>query len=279
VGDGGVSKAITAAQGVEGGAGEAEVRWLPELLLDLAVFDVPDGGGAGEGDFVEAVRAVDEALAALAEEGEGLGHFVADAFGRDADQLCLGAGGVAERAHEIKNGTDFQLRANGGGVEERGMEFGGEEESDAGFANACAHFFGGEIDVDTEGFEDIGAAAHGTSGAITVFGDLDAGAGDDEGGDGRYVEGVGFIAAGATGVEGGAGTGIDGEHGFAHGAGEAVEHLGFDFARGQEDQEGGELNGGDRAGEDEAHGLAGVIGLERFFANQKMDERQHDVKL
>ena len=44
VGDGGVSKAIAAAQRVEGSAGETEVRWLPELLLHLAVFDLPDCG-------------------------------------------------------------------------------------------------------------------------------------------------------------------------------------------------------------------------------------------
>ena len=112
-----------------------------------------------------------------------------------------------------------------------------------------------------------------------MFGHFDASAGNDESGDGGYVEGIGFVAAGAASVQGGAGTGIDPDHGFAHGAREAVKHLGFDLARRQQDEEGGELHLGDGAGENQAHCLFGVVGLERLFANQKVDEGQHDVKL
>ena len=65
-----------------------------------------------------------------------------------------------------------------------------------------------------------------------MFGHFDASAGDDESGDGGYVEGIGFVASGAAGVQGGTGTGIDADHGLAHGAREAVKHLGFDLARG-----------------------------------------------
>src|SRR5690348_18269297 len=81
------------------------------------------------------------------------------------------------------------------------MNGGSEEEADADFFDGAADAFGGLIERDAEGFEDVGGAAAGTDGAIAVFGDADSRAGDDERGGGGNVERAGDVAASARSEE------------------------------------------------------------------------------
>ncbi len=267
VGDLGVGEAVAAAQGVERGSGQAEIGGLPVFLRHHAVFDLPDCRAAGEGDFVEAVGAVDQELAAGVEVGQCLGHLVADAFAGHSDELGLGAGRVAEGAHQVQCRADFEFAADRGGVAEGGVELRREKEPDSGFADRFAHLFGREVDDDTQGFEHVGAAAQGACRAIAVFRHLDAGAGDDEGRDSRNVKSISLVAAGAACVQRRAEAGVDEEHLGAHGAGEPGQNIGRGFVGRENGEEGGELDGGHFSGQNEAHGAFGFIRMKRFFAD------------
>ena len=80
------------------------------------------------------------------------------------------------------------------------MEHGGKEETDADLLNTAADLRRGQVKVDAQGFQDIGAAAPGRDGAVAVLGHRDTGRRDHKGRRCRDVEGAGTVAAGAAGV-------------------------------------------------------------------------------
>ena len=243
------------------GAWDAEVGGGPEVMADAVFEGFKDDGGAGGADFVEAVEAVDDQCAAGATEfAEGFGHDAGGLFGGCADELEVGAGGVGEGAQEVEDGSHFEFDTRLPGVAHGGMVGGCEEEADADFANGAGTIGGGDVDVDAEGFEQIGAAEGAGRGASTVFGDFEAGAGDDEGGDGGDVEGTGAVAAGATGVEEQViGGDIDSDGMQAHGAGKADDLIPHFAAHFDSDGEARDLGGGGLAVEDHPHGGLGIL--------------------
>ncbi len=91
--------------------------------------------------------------------------------------------------------------ARGSGVTGGGMRGGGEEEAEADFAYGFAGVEQGMIDVDPEGFEDIGGTGARAGGTIAVFGHSGARGGSDDGRGGGDVEGAAGIATGAAGVD------------------------------------------------------------------------------
>ena len=252
----------------------SEILRVDFLSADVGAFDFVHKRGAGGGDFVEPVAAVDDEGVHHAEASEGDGHETGG-FGRGgSDELGLGSGGIGEWAEEVEGGTGFEFEAGGLGVLHRRVEDGGVEEADAAFADAEGHLFGLEVDVDAEGLEDVGTAAVGADGAVAVLGDVDSGAGDDEGRDGGDVEGGEAVAAGAAGVDEELvfELGVDAEDFGTHGAGEAVDLVGglaFHFEGGEE---GGQLGGGGLAFEDDGHGLFGIGGGEVFAGHHAMEE-------
>lgn len=275
-GDGGVLFEVAAAEVIESGLGDAELLGGDDAMVDGAAKDADHGTGAGGGDFVQTIGAVDDITALETEAGEGHGHQFGGAGGGSADELGGGAGGVGEGSEEVEGGPVFEFGAGLGGVLHGGVVVGGEEEADADFADGLAGDFGGEVDAGAEGFEQVGGTAAGGVGAIAVLGDLDAGAGGDEGGEGGDVEGALGVAAGAAGVEDGF-TGdavVDLETGFAHGFGKAAEFVGGFTFEVESGGESGDLGGGGVAGEDSGHGEAGVPGGEGLPVHQTMQVGQ-----
>ena len=77
----------------------------------------------------------------------------------------------------------------------------GEEEAEAHFPDGFACVEQGILDVDAEGFEDIGRTGEGAGGAIAVFGYAGARSGGDDGGGGGNVEGAAGVATGAASID------------------------------------------------------------------------------
>ena len=75
-----------------------------------------------------------------------------------------------------------------------------EHEADADRLEAGLDPFGAKVDLDSEGFQDVGAARGAGHGAVAVLGDTHARARDDEGGGRGDVERVGGVSSGACGV-------------------------------------------------------------------------------
>src|SRR5213076_2051982 len=67
-----------------------------------------------------------------------------------------------------------------------------------------------KVDIDAEGFHNIGRAALRGHAPVAVLGHAHTGAGDHEGGRGRNVEGATGVAAGAAGIEQGVAAGAAG---------------------------------------------------------------------
>jgi hypothetical protein len=250
-------------------AAESEILGDDRVAANSAVAEFGDVGLAGDGNFVHAVRAVDDEGAADAEfakrESERLGEF----RGGDADELRGGPGGIRERTEEIENRADAEIAARVDGVFHGRVHGGSEKEADADFFDGAADAFGGLMERDAEGFEDIGGAAAGTDGAIAVLGDADSRAGNDERRGGGNVERAGDIAARAAGVHQrfigvSAAAGENRSGVAAHGRGEAdefVHRLAFDA---QSDEQAGDLRVGGAAGKDLFHHGFGFDAREVF---------------
>ena len=136
--------------------------------------------------------------------------------------MTLGAGGIGQRAEQVENGPELQFSAGGLRVFHGGVQGLREEKADADLLNGARHFLGRGGDVDTELFEDIGAAARSGVGAIAMLGNAGAGAGGDKRGEGGDVESDRVTAAGSAGVEKrlAVQARLDGSHFIAHGANE-----------------------------------------------------------
>jgi hypothetical protein len=108
-----------------------------------------------------------------------------------------------------------------------------EDEPEVVLLDAGAEFCGGQLQGDTEFFEDIGTATLGGDGAVTMFDDGNSAGGEDEHHGGGDVEELEFVATGAADIEHGAADacGVDaGIYGACeHGASEGGD-LGSAFA-------------------------------------------------
>ena len=109
--------------------------------------------------------------------------------------------GLVSGPSRLKTVRILRSHADRLGVLHGGVDGGGEQEADADFADGARGIVRRHVDADAPGFQQVGAAALAGDGAIAVLGDVDAGAGHHERGDGGDVKGVGAVAAGAAGIE------------------------------------------------------------------------------
>lgn len=218
------------AHGFDVGEGDA-------AFGDASAGDVPDAGVAGDGEFVEAVVAVEHEGAFAAKAGKGLGDFGREGRVVDSDDLARCAGGVGEWAQQVEDGGETQGLAGGCCGSRGGVVVDGEAEADADIAQARGLLRGRGVDVDTEGFKELGAAAAGAA-LVAVLGDQDAGfaggwrhARGDDSGDGGDVEGL-WCTACAAGVDDDAAGGVcrDGREVGAHRPSAGDEFLDADAA-------------------------------------------------
>ena len=138
---------------------ETDVLGVEVIGFDHAILEVTDAIGSRGVELIKTVRAVDD------EGGFGT-EFVEDVrkrlgkFGvEDASELNVCARGIGEWTKDVEDGalTDFFAWTNG--VFHGGMKFGREHKSDANLLDGLRDLFGGEVEIDAEGGEDIGATA------------------------------------------------------------------------------------------------------------------------
>lgn len=199
--NGGVVVSVATLQRFERRAVQAKIFGSDGKTANFAVAHFGDLCLAGERDFIEAAGAVENESAFDAEIGEGSGDEIDQVSGENAKDLGLCGGGIGERAEKIEDGAVGDQVARGRGMFGSGMSGGGEEEADADFADGFAGVEKGMIDIDAEGFENVGRTGEGSGGAIAVFGYAGARRGSDYGGGGGDVEGAAGVATGAAGVD------------------------------------------------------------------------------
>ena len=122
--------------------------------MDVAACDLPDPAVAGRRELIESVvAAVDESgRTARAEHAGDQGNLVER---RDPDARRLGASGVAQRAEEVEDRRDAEIRPHGTRVLEPGVEQRREDERDADFVEYRGHPLGRQLEVDTERREHV----------------------------------------------------------------------------------------------------------------------------
>ena len=140
------------------GAGQAGHLGRHLEQLDLAVPQLGDIGGAGGGDLVEPVGAMDDPGALGAERGQHLGHGLDPGLGEDAEKLAPRPGRIGERAHEIEDGAGAELDPRGADMAHGAVMTGRHEEADIGAPQRLADQRHIGIDIDAQGAQHIGGA-------------------------------------------------------------------------------------------------------------------------
>lgn len=276
VDDFGVGLGIATGDGFERRAVEAEVLGRNFVGANRAAADFGDVGFRTEGNFVEAVGAVNNEGASDAEFGESAGQKFGEMRSGNSDDLRGGSGGIGERAEKIENGANAEGAAGGHSVLHGGVNGGREEKSDADFFDGLADARGRLFDDDAELFEDVGCAGARTCGAIAVLGDAHACSGDDEGRGSGNVESIAAVAAGTAGIHehfvGARMAGGENRRGVAaHGGGEADEFVDGFALHAESDEEGGDERVVGVAREDLLHDRVG-FGAGEVFAREEFFE-------
>ena len=275
----GVLGGVAAAQVVERRAAQAELlgRDLVVHVEALPGEHLDDGGGAGRRDLVEPVVAVHDQVAVVAHQPHRLGDALDVARVGDADELVSGAGRVGQRSDEVERRRHADLAAHRRHVLHGEVVARREHEADARLGDAAAHLGRGDVDGDAQRLEHVGAAALAGGRAVAVLGHGDAGAGGDDGGGGRDVEGPGVVAAGAAGVEDHVGVHLDLLGQRAHGARHADDLLGGLALDAQGAEEGGRLRVAGAAAHDLEQHVAGLVLAEVLARRQALQRRAQDV--
>src|SRR2546425_13165690 len=91
-----------------------------------------------------------------------------------ADELPAYPRGIGHRTEEVKERFHAELGSGPGRVFHGGMEERRVQKTDSYFVDACAGPFGGELDIHSEGFEDVGASASARHRSVPVLRDRDA---------------------------------------------------------------------------------------------------------
>lgn len=281
--DGGVVGGSGAPESFDGGDRDAQGGGVKGGERETVGGDLGNMGRTGDGELVHTAERVGFGVQVGAVDDEGVtdpkqlhrfGDGGDDSGGVDTHDLGAGSGGVGERPEEVEDGADAERPADGHDGLERGVECRGEEKGKAVAAERLRGLSGGEVNGDAEGLEDVGRAARGGDGAVSVLGDHQAGpggggsgSGGDEGGGGGDVEAAGGVGAGAAGVDEGFALGVaerDGGGGGAEGIDEAGEFGGGLVAGGEGSEQGRELEVGDFSGKNAAHEGGGFGARERL---------------
>jgi hypothetical protein len=253
-----VVRGVAAANGFERGAAQAEVLGRDGVASHGAIAQFGDVGFAGNGNFIEAVRAVDDKCAAHAQLAERARKKLREARFINADDLSGSPGGIRERAEKVEDGAHAEFAARGHGVARGGMHGRGKEKADAGFLDGAADAIRREINAHAELLEDVRRAAAGTERAIAVFGYANARSRDDKSRGGGNIERAGSIAAGAAGIDQGfpVGQAAGGENGrgvAAHGSRKADQFVHRLALHAQGGEKSGDLSVAGAAAEDFFH--------------------------
>ena len=145
-----------------------------------------------------------------------------------------------------------KLAANAGDAGRSRMMRGSEEKAET---KGIEELFGsrqGNRNRRAHGGKHIGAAGFAGGGAGSVLGDRNARRGGDDGGRGRYVEGLGAAGPGPGGVHEASVAGAQHHHAGAHGLGQPDDFIDALSFFGQRNQHGGDLRVGGLAVKDVA---------------------------
>lgn len=140
-----------------------------------------------------------------------------------------------------------------------------EHESDAGFCDAAGDDLGTDIELDAECGQIVGRTRFRTQRPVSVFGDGNTGAGDDQRRQRRDIVGAAGVAAGADDVDR-IGRSIDGQHFRAH-RGDGADDLIDGFAaHAQRHQEATDLRGRRLARHQDVEGGSSLLTRQRLAA-------------
>ncbi len=271
----GAGGGVVAAGELRGGAArEAGVLGRDDVSRSLAIAELGDLRGSGEGQLVLAVVAVDHQGAGRAQLGQGAGEQVAELRRVDAQQLVADTGGVGQWPQQVEHRAHAQRLAHGHGVAHGRVMTRGEEEGQAHLVQQTAEGARVQIQVHPQGLQDVGRAAGRAGRTVAMLGHRHAGGGGDQGGAGGDVEGAAAVAAGAAGVDGLAGPGGDHRHHPGpHGAGEAAQLGRGGALQAQGGQHGAQTRGIEPAVHDVVHEELGLRGGEVTAGEQVGEDR------
>ena len=183
-------------------------------------------GGAGRGDLVEAIGASNHQSIGTAQP-EDVRHGLGQILERTADEVATWAHRIGERTEHIEYRRNTDLASGLSRVAERRVKNRGEAEGDSQIIKRTSDVLRTDIYRHPESLENICAARLRARRPVSVFGNLDARAGDDERGHRRDIDRALPVTPGSDNVDAigtGAGRNIDRE--VDHDVGEARELLG-----------------------------------------------------
>ena len=227
--------------GFFGRGSEAEIGGHPLEMAQAAVGGFDDVGGAGEGDFVETVAAVDDDRPPGAEQEKRFGQQRLERGLAHAEELEFGRRRIDQRAEDVEDRGRGDFLSDGRDVFHRLMQERREAEADSQFVQTGFDALDAGLDIHAQRGENIGRAAAAGDAAIAVFGHGHAGGRGEQGRGRGDIECFRAVAAGAAGIEQARPTGANGRHAGAHrpsGAGYLFDGLAFLV---QGDQQPGDL--------------------------------------
>ena len=180
---------------------EPYVRRMDVKRVDAPIPQLGDLGMTERRDLIQSAGAVHDPRAFRAKQPQRPRDELGVLGPRHADELAAGAGRIGQRPEEIEGSPHAELPPRRPGVPHRRMPRRREEEREAGAGQRLDDAIGRRLERNAERFEHVGRSALARDRAVSVLGDPDARAGDDERRGGRDVEGLGAVAAGAAGVE------------------------------------------------------------------------------
>src|SRR6185437_4077235 len=198
--DGGVVGCVAAGDGLQAGAGKAELLRRHFIAAHAALAHLGHASRRRYGDFIQAIIPVNHQGAMHAQHAERFRQFLHQIGGVNTHHLGGGGGRVGERAEQIEYSAQAQFAARGLHVFHGRVHGGGEQKRDAHLLQAGGEAGRGERNVDAQRFHNVGGAALGSHAPVAVLGHAHAGAGHHQRGGGGNVEGTAGIAAGAAGV-------------------------------------------------------------------------------
>jgi hypothetical protein len=211
-----------AADSFERGARNAKIFGRNDESPHTALADFGDLRFPGEGNFVQASRAVHNEGTMRAEFRERGRDRVDYIRGENAQHLGFGTGGIRERAEKIEDRALHDLLARGHSVPRRGVGRGCEQKTNANFTYRAAGKR--QIEAHAQGLQHIRGAAAGADGAGAMLGNARASRRGDDCRGRRNVKRARFVSARAASIDESRWVGLIGGKNrgsvFSHNAGE-----------------------------------------------------------
>ncbi len=138
--------------------GQAEFFRKQSFFCHRAVFEGCDMRGAGDGDFIESVMAVDDPCTFGPQPPQRLGHRQQKFSVIDADQLEFRAGRIGKRAEQVEDGAEAERFSDRGDMFHRVMMLRRHQESEIETAQRFLGPCGGQGRIDAQSLQHIGGA-------------------------------------------------------------------------------------------------------------------------